>query len=151
MEWITGNIVLNIQGQPIEMQMTVPAKPVKPHRMLPVFQQMANAFVGISSESVEREGNAIACIKSSDSIRRIDKQNSKVVNREKIVLIQTPQTFEINQLRKAYQQHYKPKFTDDASVVEKAGFKINLIEGERNNLKITYPEDLKLASLLVKL
>ncbi len=107
---------------------------------------IANAY-----ETAEREGNAIACIKSSDSIRRIDKENSKVVNREKIVLIQTPQTFEINQLRKAYQQHYKPKFTDDASVVEKAGFKINLIEGERNNLKITYPEDLKLASLLVKL
>ena len=60
-EWVTGNVVINIQGQPIEMQMTVPAKPVKPHRMLPVFQQMANAFVGISSESVEREGNAISC------------------------------------------------------------------------------------------
>ena len=61
MEWITGNIVLNIHGQPMEMQMTVPAKPVKPHRMLPVFQQMANAFVGISSDAVEMDGNAISC------------------------------------------------------------------------------------------
>ncbi|HTM99577.1 MAG TPA: 2-C-methyl-D-erythritol 4-phosphate cytidylyltransferase [Pedobacter sp.] len=102
-------------------------------------------------EIAEQDGNAIACIKPSDSIRKIKKEESKILNREDIVLIQTPQTFEINQLRKAYQQHYKSKFTDDASVVEKVGFKINLIEGERNNLKITYPEDLELAHFLLKL
>lgn len=108
-------------------------------------------LIATAYEIAEQEGNAIAAIKSSDSIRRIKNEGSKVLNREEIVLIQTPQTFEISQLRKAYQQHYKPKFTDDASVVEKAGFKINLIAGERNNLKITYPEDLELASLLLKL
>ena len=102
-------------------------------------------------EIAELEGNAIPCIKPSDSIRKIKPAASKILNREDIVLVQTPQTFEVNQLRKAYQQHYKAKFTDDASVVEKAGFKINLIEGERNNLKITYPEDLELANLLLKL
>ncbi|SFG79290.1 2-C-methyl-D-erythritol 4-phosphate cytidylyltransferase [Pedobacter insulae] len=101
-------------------------------------------------EIAEREGNAIACVKPSDSIRKVKNGESKVLNREDIVLIQTPQTFEITQLRKAYQQHYKPKFTDDASIVEKAGFKINLIEGERSNLKITYPEDLELAHFLLK-
>ena len=102
-------------------------------------------------ETAAQFGNAVACIKSSDSIRRVKNEKSKILNREEIVLIQTPQTFQIDQLRMAYQQHYKAKFTDDASVVEKAGFKINLIEGERNNLKITYPEDLELANLLVKL
>ncbi len=61
MEWITGNIVINIHGQPLEMQMTVPAKPVKPHRMLPVFHQMANAFVGISSDGMGAEGKTISC------------------------------------------------------------------------------------------
>lgn len=100
-------------------------------------------------ETAEREGNAVTCIKPSDSIRKIKKVGSKILNRDKVVLIQTPQTFEISQLRKAYQQHYKPKFTDDASVVEKAGFKINLIEGERHNIKITYPEDLELANFLL--
>lgn len=60
-EWVTGNVVIKIQGQPIEMQMTVPAKPVKPHRMLPVFQQMANAFVELSSDAVESAGNEISC------------------------------------------------------------------------------------------
>lgn len=100
-------------------------------------------------ETAEQKGNAVACVKPSDSIRQVKPEASKILNRDEIVLMQTPQTFEIGQLRKAYQQSYKPKFTDDASVVEKAGFKINLIEGERNNLKITYPEDLKLANLLI--
>jgi 2-C-methyl-D-erythritol 4-phosphate cytidylyltransferase len=101
-------------------------------------------------EIAEQQGNAVACVKPSDSIRKVKHTESKILNREEIVLVQTPQTFEISQLRKAYQQHYKSKFTDDASVVEKAGFKINLIEGERHNLKITYPEDLELANLLLK-
>ena len=98
----------------------------------------------------EKEGNAVSCIKPSDSIRRIKSTTeSTILNREEIVLIQTPQTFQVNQLRSAYQQVYQERFTDDASVVEEAGFKINLIEGERNNLKITFPEDLHLASLII--
>ncbi len=101
-------------------------------------------------EVAEQEGNAVAYVKPSDSIRKIKNEESKILNRDHIVLIQTPQTFQIEQLRKGYQQHYKAKFTDDASVVEKVGFKINLIEGERNNLKITYPEDLELAHFLLK-
>lgn len=60
-EWVTGNVVLKIHGQPLEMQMTVPAKPVKPQRMLPVFHQMANAFVGMSVDAVEAAGKKISC------------------------------------------------------------------------------------------
>lgn len=102
-------------------------------------------------EHAEENGNAICCIKPSDSVRRVKTtQQSKVINRDELVMIQTPQVFEISQLRKAYQQPYRAKFTDDASVVEKAGFAINLVEGERNNLKITYPEDLELANFLLK-
>lgn len=101
-------------------------------------------------EIAEEKGNAVACIKPSDSVRKLKKKGSKIVNRDKLVLVQTPQVFQLNQLRKAYQQPYKASFTDDASVVEKAGFAIHLIEGERNNLKITYPEDLELASFLIK-
>ena len=102
-------------------------------------------------ESAEENGNAICCIKPSDSVRRIKTDyQSKVINRDELVMIQTPQVFEISQLRKGYQQPYRAKFTDDATVVEKAGFTINLVEGERNNLKITYPEDLELANFLLK-
>ncbi|MEJ5995335.1 2-C-methyl-D-erythritol 4-phosphate cytidylyltransferase [Pedobacter sp. Du54] len=111
---------------------------------------VSEALIERGYEAAANYGNAIACIKASDSIRKVKNEKSKILNREEIVLIQTPQTFEIGQLRKGYQQHYKPKFTDDASVVEKAGFQINLIEGERNNLKITYPEDLELASFLIR-
>ncbi|MFN0254222.1 2-C-methyl-D-erythritol 4-phosphate cytidylyltransferase [Pedobacter ureilyticus] len=96
-------------------------------------------------------GNAIPCIKPSDSVRKLqDDGGSKIINRDKLVLIQTPQTFDLGQLRIAYQQRFSNKFTDDASVVEAAGFPINLIEGNRNNIKVTYPEDLELASFLLK-
>lgn len=111
---------------------------------------VSQKLIATAYEKAQEEGNAVCCIKPSDSVRRLKSDQSKVVNRDELVLVQTPQTFEISQLRKAYQQHYRAKFTDDASVVEKAGFKINLIEGERNNLKITYPEDLELANFLLK-
>lgn len=100
-------------------------------------------------EQAAENGNAIPYVKTSDSLRQISNNTSKIVNREQYVMIQTPQTFITEQLKKAYQQNYKQIFTDDASVVENAGFKINLVEGERNNLKITYPEDLRIASFLL--
>jgi len=95
-------------------------------------------------------GNAIPCVKPSDSVRELQDTSSKILNRDKLVLIQTPQTFDLGQLRISYQQPFSSRFTDDASVVEAAGYPINLIEGSRNNIKITYPEDLELASFLLK-
>ena len=94
-------------------------------------------------------GNAVPYIKPSDSVRRIDGELSKIINRDHLALIQTPQTFVLTQLRTAYQQSFSKTFTDDASVVEAAGFPINLVEGHRNNIKITYPEDLELANFLL--
>ncbi len=60
-EWITGHIGVNVKGIPMEFDITVPATPVKPHRMLPIFQQMANAFVDTSVNAVEAEGMKISC------------------------------------------------------------------------------------------
>lgn len=60
-EWVTGNIKLTISGQPVEMELTVPAKPVKPQRMLPIFQQMTNAVVKMSVDTVEADGETISC------------------------------------------------------------------------------------------
>lgn len=111
---------------------------------------VSQSLIEKTYELAEENGNAVACIKPSDSMRKIKGNDSKIINRDELVMIQTPQTFEITQLRKAYQQHYKTKFTDDASVVEKAGFKIHLVAGERNNFKITYPEDLELANYLMR-
>lgn len=60
-EWVTGKVNLMIGEKPLELQMTVPAKHVKPHRMLPIFQQMTNAFVGMSVKAVEEQGKEISC------------------------------------------------------------------------------------------
>ena len=60
-EWVTGKVGLRISGVPLDLEMTVPARPVKPHRMLPIFHQMANSFADIGVQAVELEGKAISC------------------------------------------------------------------------------------------
>lgn len=99
----------------------------------------------------EQMGNCVVGIRPTDSVRRVlEEGKSEALNRDELTLIQTPQTFDISVLRKAYQTPYRNEFTDDASVVEFAGFNINLILGERENIKITYPEDLEIASIYIK-
>ena len=99
-------------------------------------------------ETAVEKGNCVAGVTPTDSIRRItEEQKSVAFNRNEFILVQTPQTFELDLLRKSYQQPYRPDFTDDASVVEAAGFSINMIAGERQNIKITYPEDLEIAAI----
>lgn len=63
-DWITGSVRIILDGEPMEMQMTVPAKSVKPQRMLPVFQLMTNSFVEISETAVENAGGKVSCQKS---------------------------------------------------------------------------------------
>ena len=60
-DWVSGSVSLKVQGFPFEMQMTVPAKPVKPQRMLPILQQMSNSFVDVSVQAAEAEGMKISC------------------------------------------------------------------------------------------
>ena len=62
-DWVTGQVKLSLNGQPLEMQMTVPAKPVKPQTMLPVFQKMANSFTEMGEEAVIKAGGKISCKK----------------------------------------------------------------------------------------
>ena len=75
--------------------------------------------------------------------------DNEVIDRNKIVLVQTPQTFHSKILIPAFQIDYKEKFTDEATVVEAFGLKISLIEGEENNIKITRPVDLLIAEALL--
>jgi 2-C-methyl-D-erythritol 4-phosphate cytidylyltransferase len=98
----------------------------------------------------EVNGTAIAAVTGNDSIRQMQKNTSVALNRETIFLIQTPQAFRSEILKKAYQQPYRNEFTDDASVVEKLGVKINIIHGSMTNIKITHPEDLRIAQLFLK-
>ncbi|MDB5137021.1 MAG: 2-C-methyl-D-erythritol 4-phosphate cytidylyltransferase [Mucilaginibacter sp.] len=103
-----------------------------------------------SYECAEQYGNAIAAIKSRDSVRQIRDNRSISLVRDEIYLIQTPQTFQSAQLKKAYLQPYHANFTDDASVVEQIGVNINLIDGSYQNIKITFPEDISIAEFLLK-
>lgn len=99
----------------------------------------------------QEKGNCIPGITPTDSVRRILADGKTLaLNRNDLVLIQTPQTFHSDQLRKAYQEPFRNDFTDDASVVQYAGIDINIIEGERDNIKLTYPEDMDIAALLIK-
>ena len=97
-------------------------------------------------EVAENEGTAIPAISSVESVRIKNSCGATVpFNRDKIYLVQTPQTFRLKLLRKAYQQKFQPGFTDDASVVETLPEKITLVQGNRENIKITTPFDLKVA------
>lgn len=62
-DWVTGNVRLTVGGNPLDLQMTVPAKPVKPQRMLPIFQQMTDSFVGLAETALENAGGVISCQK----------------------------------------------------------------------------------------
>ncbi len=94
-------------------------------------------------------GNAIVAVKSRDSIRQVWNDHSVALSRDDIYLVQTPQTFQSDLLKKAYQVDYSDNFTDDASVVEKSGGIINLINGSHQNFKITFPEDIAIAEAIL--
>lgn len=92
-----------------------------------------------------KSGTAIPVIPCRDSVRMLTSNGSKVVNRNKVKLVQTPQTFHSKILLPAFAIDYKDQFTDEATVVEAYGMKVTLVEGEINNIKITTQEDLLLA------
>ncbi|MFC3563652.1 2-C-methyl-D-erythritol 4-phosphate cytidylyltransferase [Pedobacter jamesrossensis] len=94
-------------------------------------------------------GNVIVAVQSSDSVRLSKEGQTLAIKRNEVYLVQTPQIFNIAILKAAYKQPFEASFTDDASVVEALGEKINIIDGERNNIKITYPIDLELAEMLL--
>jgi 2-C-methyl-D-erythritol 4-phosphate cytidylyltransferase len=108
---------------------------------------LSKQLIDRTFEEAERSGNAVAAIKSRDSVRQNTGTHTIPLDREEIYLIQTPQTFSSEILKKAYTQEYRNEFTDDASVAEKLGIKINLIDGETRNFKITFPEDIRLAEI----
>jgi 2-C-methyl-D-erythritol 4-phosphate cytidylyltransferase len=99
--------------------------------------------------AASQNGNAIPATALVETIRKIGPNGSVWVDRGDYRAIQTPQTFQYGIIKDAYNQSFIDTFTDDASVVEAMGVKVNLVEGERNNIKITTQEDLKLARLLI--
>jgi 2-C-methyl-D-erythritol 4-phosphate cytidylyltransferase len=94
-------------------------------------------------------GNAVPATKSTDSLRLVKKSSNAILDREKVRIIQTPQTFKLSVLRRAFTQQHLPHFTDEASVLESIGEKIHLVEGETSNIKITTPFDMSVAQVLL--
>lgn len=95
-----------------------------------------------------KNGTAIPCLPVKNSIRKVTKEGSFNLERTTLRIIQTPQTFQLLILKNAFLQPYQELFTDDATVIEKSGISLHLIEGEEQNIKITTPTDLKLAETI---
>ena len=95
--------------------------------------------------NAEQKGNAIPVIDIVETLRAVRSNSSKTVDRNKYKLVQTPQCFTAELIKNAYNQDFNTSFTDDASVVETMGIQINLVEGNRENIKITTPNDLIIA------
>ena len=96
------------------------------------------------------KGNAIPAIQPIDTLRIETANGNHLLDRQQVRIIQTPQTFYSDIIKKAFDQPYDPSFTDEASVVEKLGIPIQLIEGEASNIKITRPLDILLAEKILE-
>ena len=96
------------------------------------------------------KGNAIPAISAVDTIRIETVKGNELIDREKIRIIQTPQTFFSDIIKAAFEQDYEESFTDEASVVERLGVKIHLVEGEAMNIKITRPIDILIAEKILE-
>lgn len=102
-------------------------------------------------EHAIKNGNAIPVVTATDSIRLQNGDSSSSVERNKVKIVQTPQTFKSNMLLQAFEKEHQENFTDEATVVELNGNVIELIEGEFQNIKITRPSDLILASYYLEI
>ncbi len=115
-------------------------RPLVSHQTIERCYQMAN-----------KNGNAIPVLNIKESLRKRKGDQSVSVDRTLYLTVQTPQTFRTEQIHQAFEQDYDPVFTDDSSVAEKAGFPIFMVDGNRENIKITNPEDLIIAEAFLKI
>ena len=100
-------------------------------------------------ELAKKHQAVIPVIDVVETVRHLTTNGSETVSRDDYKLVQTPQVFDIDLLKQAYAQECSPFFTDDASVVESIGISVHLAEGNRENIKITTPFDLKIGSALL--
>lgn len=107
-------------------------------------QTLENCF-----STAEHYGTAVPVYTIVDSLRKTENNTNFAVDRNQYFIVQTPQVFQSSILKIAYNQTYQAKFTDDATVVESLGIELNLVEGNRDNIKVTTPPDLKIAEVLL--
>lgn len=111
----------------------------------------------VSTELIQRcyttaleTGSAVPAIECRDSVRMITEDGNDPVDRTKLRLVQTPQTFHSKILLPAFAIDYKERFTDEANVVEAFGLKVTLVQGEETNIKITNPVDMLIAENILE-
>lgn len=106
-------------------------------------------FVNTMYEQADKYGAVAPAVPLVESIREITEDGTEPADRSRFLAVQTPQVFRSEILRQAYRQSYDTAFTDDLTVVQKAGFAVKTVDGLRYNVKITTPEDLALAEALL--
>lgn len=113
---------------------------------------VSTELIQLCYEHALRMGSAVPVVRSRDSVRFLNEEgnDNEVLDRNKVVLVQTPQTFHSKILLPAFEIDYKERFTDEATVVEAFGLKISLVEGEEDNIKITRPVDLLIAQAVLE-
>jgi 2-C-methyl-D-erythritol 4-phosphate cytidylyltransferase len=111
---------------------------------------LSTALIHRCYEAALEHGSAIPVIDMKDSVREVSADGNRAVDREQFKIIQTPQTFLSEWLLPAFELPYDPMFTDEATVVERQGHRIRLVQGEEANIKITRPLDLVVAEALLK-
>ncbi len=99
--------------------------------------------------TAQKYGSAIPVIPLYESVREVSNVYSKPIEREKLKIVQTPQFFQLRLIRNAYNIPYSETFTDDASVYETLGKQVVLIDGNKENIKITVPSDILYANALI--
>ena len=111
---------------------------------------VSQGVIGRCFSEAEKKKAVIPVVGMVETVRHLLGTGSETVDRDAYKLVQTPQVFSISLLKEAYKQEYTPEFTDDASVVEAMGVSVSLVEGNRENIKLTTPFDLIVANALVE-
>jgi 2-C-methyl-D-erythritol 4-phosphate cytidylyltransferase len=107
-------------------------------------------FIAQQFSAAESLGSSVPGIAVNDTIRVVEGDTSRQLDRCFLRAMQTPQVYKVTELQRAYQQAFDPLFTDEASVMQSAGFPINLTQGSVINIKITNPQDITIAEILLK-
>ncbi|MEO7080313.1 MAG: 2-C-methyl-D-erythritol 4-phosphate cytidylyltransferase [Flavobacteriales bacterium] len=100
--------------------------------------------------AAEEHGAAIPVVPLSSSVRELEDGGSHAVDRSRLRTVQTPQCFRVELLRKAFELPYDPVFTDEATLVERMGLAVHLLDGEELNIKVTTPVDLRVAEVVLE-
>jgi len=108
------------------------------------------ALIDRCFRAAQEHGAAIPVVPISSSVREVDGDDSRPLDRSRLRAVQTPQCFRADLLREAFGRPYDPAFTDEATLVQRGGTPVHLVDGEDRNLKVTTPMDLRVAELMLR-